>query len=83
MTATLIGWAGAQENRDAMKERPDVGALVAVPSFLRGRTELVTGRVVSFRNDDGRTFATVRFNDSRTNTKEDIEFPVELVRPLI
>jgi hypothetical protein len=66
-----------------MQERPDVGALVAVPSFVRGRTGLVTGRVVSFRKDDGRTYATVRFNDTRSNTKEDIEFPVELVRPLI
>ena len=66
-----------------MQERPDVGALVAVPSFVRGRTQLITGRVLSLRNDDGRTYATVRFNDSRTNTKEDIEFPLELVQPLI
>jgi hypothetical protein len=79
----LTGWVGARENRDAMQQRPDVGALVAVPSFVRGRTQLVTGQVVSLRNDDGRTYAMVRFNDSRTNTKEDIEFPLELVQPLI
>jgi hypothetical protein len=66
-----------------MQERPDVGALVAVPSFVRGRTQLITGRVLSLRNDDGRTYATVRFNDSGTNTKEDIEFPVELVKSLM
>jgi hypothetical protein len=66
-----------------MHERPNVGALVAVPSFVRGRTQLVTGRVLSSRNADGRTHVTVRFNDTRTNTKEDIEFPVELVKPLM